>query len=128
MYPHPRRPESAKPTFTVPASWLADQGITEAERKLFRDIAAQRKAQVSGQMKLSAEEAEFVYRYAQFRHGSALTKQVEERKGAVVPHFPKLPLPDPSPPNAKPVASPRTVPKSVETQQRLPSARRTPRK
>ena len=75
---YPRRPQTAQTTFRVPPSWGKDRGANPEEAKLFEAINQQRrKYDASGKLKLSKDEVDFLYHYAQFHHRKGIERQLQ---------------------------------------------------
>lgn len=79
------RPSTAK-VHHIPKDWTSDPSVTKPERKFFESVDERLKRASSAPKKrgcllpLSAKEQDFIYRYAEFKHGNKVLRGEESHE------------------------------------------------
>ncbi|CUG81760.1 Hypothetical protein, putative [Bodo saltans] len=78
------RPTTAKTTLKVPTQWTSDPSVPKQERKFLESVDERLKRtdsssrkRTGGALPLTAKEQDFIYRYAEFKHGSKVLRGEE---------------------------------------------------
>jgi hypothetical protein len=76
------RPATAKSSLKIPSQWTSDPTVPKQERKFLESVDQRLKradtaSKRGGALPLTAKEQDFIYRYAEFKHGSKVLRGEE---------------------------------------------------